>query len=610
MVTSTDVRSPFALRSSPFALRPSLAPTLSLGLRASLVRQLIEQFRTQDEPAYCGLARYVWACGRVDDGWHLDGTQPYYPQPLTRRSFVRLFPCLQRRDGLEQFGDRPSAGLERVVEDLPRADARLLYSAGDGAAGGHHAHPGGLFGKVQWGAGRYVALSRSRRSRRSPARPARPARSHTRVALPRAHVDIFPYGSVDVDEFREMVKRACSSSDYHLIVSYSRKHFQQTGDGHFSPIGGYSPSHDMALILDTARFKYPPHWVPLSMLHEAMAYEDPTTGKPRGFLKVMASRTLHSVLFALDCSVEDDKWGNLVRWIDEDVVGGVSRVVDDSDGADKGDEGSASCSAGNGVHGFVVRLCMSVDPDVLASRTVRRVFILETSGRRRRRRRRRAPSSRSPTTVSRSQENASCDNGTCVQSDAVETLLSEVEMLHLFEDVRAAVDAAGRQGGVDAYEVQKRVLLVLMLEEVIVQAAEAAGWGDDLVASLKACLINESKEKYRVVGHEVEYLKVGIEHATDDRRPRCLSHYSGCARGIPGSIPRLARPSDRLTLHVHVQLAVVRRSLDAEPRHGIHPPAASVSPSTTRRWIHPRRHKQHPQVLPAWRTSVARRVRA
>jgi len=354
---------------------------------------------------------------------------------------------------------------------------------------------------------------------------------------------------VDVDEFREMVRRACSSSEYHLIVSYSRKHFQQTGDGHFSPIGGYSPSHDMALILDTARFKYPPHWVPLSMLHEAMAYEDPTTGKPRGFLKVMASRTLHSVLFALDCSVEDDKWGNLVRWIDEDVVGGVSRVVDDGDGADKGDkgdegnegdEGSASCSAGNGVHEFVVRLCMSADPDVLASRTVRRVLILETSGRRPPPPpRRRAPSSRSPThhnrtnnhayTVSRSQENSSCDNGTCVQSDAVETLLSEVEMLHLFEDVRAAVDAAGPQGGVDAYEVQKRVLLVLMLEEVIVQAAEAAGWGDDLVASLKACLINESKEKYTVVGHEVEYLKVGIEHATDvDRRPHahCLSHYS------------------------------------------------------------------------------------
>jgi glutathione gamma-glutamylcysteinyltransferase len=77
----------------------------------------------------------------------------------------------------------------------------------------------------------------------------------------------------------------------------------------------------MALILDTARFKYPPHWVPLSMLYEAMAYEDPSTGKPRGFLKVMASRTLHSVLFALDCSVEDAKWLALRRWVDEDVKG-------------------------------------------------------------------------------------------------------------------------------------------------------------------------------------------------------------------------------------------------------------------------------------------------
>lgn len=41
-----------------------------------------------------------------------------------------------------------------------------------------------------------------------------------------------------------------------------------TGDGHFSPIGGYSAQEDMVLILDTARFKYPPHWVPLRMLYE------------------------------------------------------------------------------------------------------------------------------------------------------------------------------------------------------------------------------------------------------------------------------------------------------------------------------------------------------
>ncbi len=33
------------------------------------------------------------------------------------------------------------------------------------------------------------------------------------------------------------------------------------GDGHFSPIGGFHAQRDLVLILDTARFKYAPHWV-------------------------------------------------------------------------------------------------------------------------------------------------------------------------------------------------------------------------------------------------------------------------------------------------------------------------------------------------------------
>jgi hypothetical protein len=33
------------------------------------------------------------------------------------------------------------------------------------------------------------------------------------------------------------------------------------GDGHFSPIGGFHTQRDLVLILDTARFKYAPHWV-------------------------------------------------------------------------------------------------------------------------------------------------------------------------------------------------------------------------------------------------------------------------------------------------------------------------------------------------------------
>lgn len=59
-------------------------------------------------------------------------------------------------------------------------------------------------------------------------------------------------------------------------------YFCQTGTGHFSPIGGYHAEKDMALILDVARFKYPPHWVPLSLLWEAMDTVDDASGHRRG----------------------------------------------------------------------------------------------------------------------------------------------------------------------------------------------------------------------------------------------------------------------------------------------------------------------------------------
>ena len=56
----------------------------------------------------------------------------------------------------------------------------------------------------------------------------------------------------------------------------------QTGSGHFSPIGGYHAGRDMVLILDVARFKYPPHWVPLTLLWDAMSTIDNATGQQRG----------------------------------------------------------------------------------------------------------------------------------------------------------------------------------------------------------------------------------------------------------------------------------------------------------------------------------------
>lgn len=56
----------------------------------------------------------------------------------------------------------------------------------------------------------------------------------------------------------------------------------------------------MVLILDTARFKYPPHWVPLTQLYLAMAAVDSATGKARGFIRVGANPRLDSVMFTLN----------------------------------------------------------------------------------------------------------------------------------------------------------------------------------------------------------------------------------------------------------------------------------------------------------------------
>ena len=74
------------------------------------------------------------------------------------------------------------------------------------------------------------------------------------------------------------------------------------GDGHFSPIGGFHAAKDLVLILDTARFKYPPHWISLTELYKAMATLDVATGKARGFIKVAANPRLDSVKFTLNRS--------------------------------------------------------------------------------------------------------------------------------------------------------------------------------------------------------------------------------------------------------------------------------------------------------------------
>lgn len=91
-----------------------------------------------------------------------------------------------------------------------------------------------------------------------------------------------------IDRFRILVEKISTDDQAgtFIVVNFSRKVLNQTGDGHFSPIGGYHREKDLVLIMDVARFKYPPYWVPLTQLWAAMAEPDLVSGEPRGYFVI------------------------------------------------------------------------------------------------------------------------------------------------------------------------------------------------------------------------------------------------------------------------------------------------------------------------------------
>jgi glutathione gamma-glutamylcysteinyltransferase len=94
-----------------------------------------------------------------------------------------------------------------------------------------------------------------------------------------------------------------------IVASYHRAAMGQTGGGHFSPVGGYHAIRDLALVMDVARFKYPPHWVSVERLWQAMQPVDPTTDRARGWM-VLTRRTQGVALgFSLRC--DGDSWRGL-----------------------------------------------------------------------------------------------------------------------------------------------------------------------------------------------------------------------------------------------------------------------------------------------------------
>ena len=90
-----------------------------------------------------------------------------------------------------------------------------------------------------------------------------------------------------VDEFRKLASAYLGEPGHFVLVNYLRKAIGEQTGGHISPLAAYDGKADRFLILDVARYKYPPVWVKTIDIFDAMNTPDAANGdKTRGFVLV------------------------------------------------------------------------------------------------------------------------------------------------------------------------------------------------------------------------------------------------------------------------------------------------------------------------------------
>lgn len=90
-----------------------------------------------------------------------------------------------------------------------------------------------------------------------------------------------------LDEFRKSASEYLATKNHFVLVNYLRKALGQERGGHISPLAAYDKKADRFLILDVARYKYPPVWVSASDLFDAMNTTDSDNeNKTRGYVLI------------------------------------------------------------------------------------------------------------------------------------------------------------------------------------------------------------------------------------------------------------------------------------------------------------------------------------
>jgi hypothetical protein len=107
------------------------------------------------------------------------------------------------------------------------------------------------------------------------------------LALHPVTVEVHHAAPDGVDEFRKLASDYLSRENHFVIVNYYRKALGQEWGGHISPLAAYDEKADRFLILDVARYKYPPVWVTTSDLFDSMNTPDPDNeNKTRGYVLI------------------------------------------------------------------------------------------------------------------------------------------------------------------------------------------------------------------------------------------------------------------------------------------------------------------------------------
>ncbi len=95
---------------------------------------------------------------------------------------------------------------------------------------------------------------------------------------------------ITFEEFKShLIENLDREGDF-VIANYQRQLIGQPKGAHFAPIAAYDEPSDSFLIMDVARYKFPPVWVRADDLFKAMNTQDSEIPKSRGFILVSADK--------------------------------------------------------------------------------------------------------------------------------------------------------------------------------------------------------------------------------------------------------------------------------------------------------------------------------